>query len=415
MAQRARRSLLAFPASVLGALQPSIVTAPAHGQCMYDVLVIEPECGSAGVFWTQANALNDLAHGVGVVACGFGDTAVSFFWDGVDLGPIQFPWPIVGASANDLTNEGAIVGSVDTQTGPPSAEAFLHLGNRVITLGIPEGGSYSHGHAINSMGVAVGRWGNPVTGPGVSAFVWADGVMTDLGPLLSQESSRAEDINAAGAIVGRIGGSSDAQAFLIDAGGVTILPDIPGGISSEASALNAFKHVVGSGIIIFEPGNVIVHPFLWIKGKFLDLGLLPGMLRGGATDINDAGQIVGVCESNVDMRAFFWQDGVMHDLNDFIPPERAIHVIRTRAINNAGQVLADAADLTTGELVVVLLSPLSPQVGDINCDGAVDAVDLSVLLTLWGEPVNSSADFDMDGTVGPFDLAILLSHWLQCK
>jgi hypothetical protein len=49
-------------------------------------------------------------------------------------------------------------------------------------------------------------------------------------------------------------------------------------------------------------------------------------------------------------------------------------------------------------------------VGDVNCDGVVNASDLSALLSAWGS-ADRSADFDRDGVVGAADLATLLSNW----
>ena len=48
--------------------------------------------------------------------------------------------------------------------------------------------------------------------------------------------------------------------------------------------------------------------------------------------------------------------------------------------------------------------------GDLNEDGIIDAADLSILLSEWGNP-KSVADIDGDGTVGATDLATLLSNW----
>ena len=47
--------------------------------------------------------------------------------------------------------------------------------------------------------------------------------------------------------------------------------------------------------------------------------------------------------------------------------------------------------------------------GDLNCDGAVNAQDLAVLLSNWGG--SGAADLNGDGTVGAQDLAILLGAW----
>ena len=52
----------------------------------------------------------------------------------------------------------------------------------------------------------------------------------------------------------------------------------------------------------------------------------------------------------------------------------------------------------------------TPVVGDINGDGTVNIVDLSILLSNWGTS-DAAADLNHDGTVNIIDLSILLSHW----
>lgn len=46
---------------------------------------------------------------------------------------------------------------------------------------------------------------------------------------------------------------------------------------------------------------------------------------------------------------------------------------------------------------------------DLNCDGAVNALDIAALLSQWG--TSGSADLNGDGTVGSADIAVLLSAW----
>ena len=47
---------------------------------------------------------------------------------------------------------------------------------------------------------------------------------------------------------------------------------------------------------------------------------------------------------------------------------------------------------------------------DLNCDGSVNAADLSLFLSQWGS-TTSSADFNHDGIVNAADLSELLSTW----
>ncbi|MBI1304829.1 MAG: S8 family serine peptidase [Phycisphaera sp.] len=48
--------------------------------------------------------------------------------------------------------------------------------------------------------------------------------------------------------------------------------------------------------------------------------------------------------------------------------------------------------------------------GDLDCDGAVDAEDLTALLAAWGT-ADPSADIEPDGVVDGSDLAVLLGNW----
>ena len=48
--------------------------------------------------------------------------------------------------------------------------------------------------------------------------------------------------------------------------------------------------------------------------------------------------------------------------------------------------------------------------GDISGDGAVNGVDLAILLAAWGTS-DEEADLDQDEIVGPEDLTILLASW----
>lgn len=61
---------------------------------------------------------------------------------------------------------------------------------------------------------------------------------------------------------------------------------------------------------------------------------------------------------------------------------------------------------------VISNSRAAALVGDLNNDGIVNVLDLSILLSGWGT-ANTTADLNTDGTVNVFDLSILLSHWGQ--
>jgi hypothetical protein len=49
---------------------------------------------------------------------------------------------------------------------------------------------------------------------------------------------------------------------------------------------------------------------------------------------------------------------------------------------------------------------------DLNGTGAIDGLDLAILLAQWG--TNGSADLNGDGTVSGTDLTFILSAWGPC-
>jgi probable HAF family extracellular repeat protein len=56
---------------------------------------------------------------------------------------------------------------------------------------------------------------------------------------------------------------------------------------------------------------------------------------GGASDINNKGQVVGGSGG----KAFIWQDGKMTDLNKLIPPDSGWLLVTATGINDAGQIV----------------------------------------------------------------------------
>ena len=60
------------------------------------------------------------------------------------------------------------------------------------------------------------------------------------------------------------------------------------------------------------------------------------------------------------------------------------------------------------------LPPIPTCEGDLNGDGAVDAVDLASLLVAWGECRDCFADINGDGSVDGRDIAAMLNGWGPC-
>ena len=176
--------------------------------------------------------------------------------------------------------------------------------------------------------------------------------MQDLGTLRGDEFSEAFGINNAGQVVGGSGSfSGPGRAFLWTT--VAGMQDIgPGG----ASDINDAGQVVGASVR---------GAFLWSAAAGMqDLGVLPGMEFSAATGINNAGQVVGESselEGFAESRAFRWTaaDG-MQDLNALIDPLDPLKAVTTlfdaRDINNAGQIVGSG--VINGRFHGYLLTPV---------------------------------------------------------
>ncbi len=265
-----------------------------------------------------------------------------------DLGDFGFaPIPIA------INDTGQIVGSsgflIPSNNGfLPSVEdgrafvwengLFSDLGN----LANLEGFS-SEAFDINDSGQIVGRsqvnsldpFGNSFS-PN-HAFLWENGTMTDLGTFGGVNSS-AFGINNRGQVVGSVeNNSGEERAFLWQDGMITDLGTL-GGSTSVAVRINDSSQIVGGA----ETSSGNQHAFLWENGVITDLGTLGGS-SSSAFDLNNSGQVVGHAdlEGSFNHHAFLWQDGTMTDLGtlDDLPTSEA------NGINNAGQVVGYAYDL----------------------------------------------------------------------
>ena len=387
------------------AVWPLAAGAPPR---VYEVTVIQaPVCPPPlpGPPHSTARGLNDLGGVAGSRGqCYGGDGHLdAYVWTPESgLVTLPRPWGFDNAKAVDLNNLGQAVGYIDATT---YVRAALWQDGEVINLG---GGTWSSAYAINDSTQIVGEW-KPL--PGMShGFVWQDGVMTDLGPILGASRSAALDISNAGHVTGFMGSGSFEtwRAFILHDGLVTELPAIPGVDISVGRAINNLGHVAVRGSII--DGETFVHrSFLWDGNQLTDLGTLLGTTNCNAIDLNDQQQIVGNCDNLGPSTPFLWQDGVMANLRDLIPADPDLTLRDVYAINEAGQIAGSAS--YQGNFVGVLLTPEPPCPTDVNGDGLVNVLDLIGLLLCFGQPAIPGCvgeDINEDGNVDGLDLIELL-------
>ncbi|TSC78550.1 MAG: hypothetical protein G01um101429_726 [Parcubacteria group bacterium Gr01-1014_29] len=74
--------------------------------------------------------------------------------------------------------------------------------------------------------------------------------------------------------------------------------------------------------------------------------------------------------------------------------------------------------MTVSEINLPLISvrQIKKNKADINDDGRVDMIDISILLFYWGSPIrfgpnSKQADLNGDGVVNLRDVSLMIAHW----
>jgi probable HAF family extracellular repeat protein len=236
----------------------------------------------------------------------------------------------VNGVANQINSWGAIAGYAENTTKDPACASpqvyqfkpAVWFGNSIQALptGLdPEGVAFS----INDLGQVVGTSGS--CGPfsaiwlfnlsPANAWLWQNGVATNLGTLGGVYNNLAHDINNLGQVVG----------------------------GSDVS------------------GDQTGHAFLWTPQtrKMKDLGVVGDDYWSFALGINDEGQIVGA-SANADfsvLRAFVRQKGALVDLNSIVAGTTALFLETACSINSRGEIIGLAFDPNTGYIHAYLAIP----------------------------------------------------------
>ena len=263
--------------------------------------------------------------------------------------------------------------------------AFFYKGS-VIDLGVLGNGigfgNYSRANGINSSGQVVGFSGPRFDGSNSRAFIWSKASgMLDIGTL-GGAYAHAFAINDAGFVTGYAQITSKAgavHAFIYDSRGLHIGPwgmrDLGtlGGSYSYGTFINAKNSVVGYSTT--DRLDNRIHAFLRDEsGKMRDLGSLGSKTlktdQSFALGVNGNNEVVGysylppTVTKETPPTAFVYMKGVMMNLNDLIGEASGSYWLQSAvAINDKGQIAANALEYSTGQVHAVLLTRTGIQVG----------------------------------------------------
>jgi probable HAF family extracellular repeat protein len=198
--------------------------------------------------------------------------------------------------ANAVSPAGHVVGSSWTSFNQPNEHAFLWYNGVMTDLGTL-GGCCSTAYSVNRAGKVVGM---STTSTGAQhGFIWKDGVMTDM-TTLGRQVSEATDVNTVGQVIG----TGNDGAFIFYREVFTNLVRI------QPKAISAIGWVAGEG----QTASGAQRAFLWRDGGRTNLGTLGGDFSS-ALDLNRIGAVVGISRNRDGRyRAFLWQAGAMRDL-----------------------------------------------------------------------------------------------------
>ncbi len=414
-----RRRIWAI-AGLAAGLVASCNVVSAQIPCSYEVQIIASSngCGGFGTVNTFGLGVNEHGDVVGYYKCPLWNHSEAFLWtaDGGFV-TLQRPQGVSSAIAVDINDNGVICGTVNV-SGVGQRGFVYQKGEWTIlppVVDVP--GPWSGAAAINNEGVVVGNRSLTDELNPRNAYFWsAKRGFTDLG-VMSGPSSFGSSISETGIVAGWAGNPSGsvADAFIWQDRKLTLLGHVRGGFTSQATAVTNDGVVVGRGRIELK-GFPVGAPrgFSWEDGSYEMVGTLPNHDWSSSSDIQAISNVVVGISWNVDgsptiAHGFIWQDGVIRNLNDFIPPESAVLVESAAKITVTGQIVANGDD-EAGEIVAFILTPAEEPLGDLSGDCQIGAIDLLILLAAWGDR-DSPADLNGDGIVGAADLLILLVNW----
>ena len=309
--------------------------------------------------------------------------------------------------ARDINDAGVIVGVANVDNSDPG-HAVLWSGGSIQDLGTLGGGFFSEAWGVNRLGQVVG-WSGTSDGSGGShthGFLYSAATgMVDITP--ENDTGYAYDINDAGQVTGYRTALGGYHAYRWQAGLFVDLGVLPGFAHSFGQAINASGQVAGNSSS--ATGNS-EHLFRSLAGGGLqDLGG-EGQHNSGL-GINASGVVVGT-KGNFQRALLFTDAGGLQDLNALIDPSLGWVLMSATDINDAGQIVGHAFNNFTGQTHAVRLQPadFQPPECTFHCLRSTSVVlqaksQQKSLFTVTGSVTVQ------DETGAPMPLALVVGTW----
>jgi probable HAF family extracellular repeat protein len=295
-----------------------------------------------------ARAMNNRGEVTGVRGASDGNYAFLWTQDGfVDLHGRIDPAASYTESA-DINDRSQVVGFyVDSQG---AFRGFLLDRRQVTEVQGPPSALAASPHAINDREQILGSFYDANGNEGY--FLNEEGNV-----LLFEPGFLPWNINVAGTVAGTYS-AADRRAAIWRDGVLTPIAPAPsgaGGINDRGQVIGSISGTGGSRAFVWERGQLTVLP-----------ALIQGQTSSYATDINNAGRIVGETDvqepSGTRQVATVWDNGQVFDLNTLIDledPLRAFVTLHTgRLINDRGEIVAVGLDSRVGYLRYFFLEPV---------------------------------------------------------
>ena len=341
------------------------------------------DLGTLGGAFSEAVSVNNRGLISGASSLPDGTTHAALWRKGhiTDIGIPGLGEPASNSRAFDVNEWGRATGVAETSTPDSNGEDFCGFGthltclsfvwqNGVMTPLRTLGGSNGFALAINNRGQVAGVSENPASDSSCAApfqvrdfeaAIWGPtpGSVQELPPLPGDSIGEALWINDLGQAVGTSGSCANTllpplaagpHAVMWENAGLTDLGNLGGTCTTPcinpvlgpygntALYINNQGQVVGLSAL---PGDATFHAFLWTRATGMqDLLTLPGDVASVGLAINGKGEAVGLSlDASGNPRAFFWQNGVMTDLNTLIPADSPFLVLFVAdVINSSGEI-----------------------------------------------------------------------------